>query len=342
MKFYGPGLKALTLPDRAVIANMSPEYGATVGFSPVDEETIRYLKQTKRPDETIDLVEQYTKANGLFWSEREPVPEYSSCLELDLGEVRPSLAGPKKPHQQVLLKATKQSFTELIKEKQTPVTVPVKLGNTQVDLSDGSIVIAAITSCTNTSSPSVMLAAGLLAKKAVAHGLRVAPYVKTSLAPGSRVVTRYLEESGLMPYFEALGFHLSGYGCTTCIGNSGPLLPQISKTIKENNLTVAAVLSGNRNFEGRVHADVKANYLASPPLVIAYALAGRIDIDLDNEPVGTNPTGEPVYLKEIWPAQEEIDQVVNRFVTSELFQEEYDAVATKNPDWNAIQVTGRQ
>jgi aconitate hydratase len=342
VEFYGPGLKALSLPDRAVIANMSPEYGATVGFSPVDGETLRYLRQTKRPDELIALIEQYTKATGLYNEDNAPEPEFSSVLELDLSQVRPSIAGPKKPHQHVPINAAKQSFVELVKDRNSATTpvATLKLDKAQVELRDGSVVIAAITSCTNTSSPPVMIAAGLLAQKAVAFGLHIAPYVKTSLAPGSRVVTRYLQAAGLLPYLEALGFHLAGYGCTTCIGNSGPLQPQISKAIKEQNLIVASVLSGNRNFEGRVHSDVKANYLASPPLVVAYALAGRVDIDLTSEPLGYTPNEEPVYLKDIWPSRDEITAAINNYVKAEFFQEEYQKVDSKNPDWNNIQVKG--
>ncbi|HEY8371019.1 MAG TPA: aconitate hydratase AcnA, partial [Thermodesulfobacteriota bacterium] len=314
VEFYGPGLSNLSAADRATIGNMAPEYGATVGFFPIDAVTLDYLRFTGRPDGVVALVERYCKEQGLFRTDATPDPIFSDTLELDLSTVEASLAGPRRPQDRVSLQNVKANFSENLpglravkkgadpaEQPKTPQKVAIDDGRVRYDLADGSVVIAAITSCTNTSNPSVLLGAGLLAKKAVERGLRTMPWVKTSLAPGSKVVTDYLTKAGLMPYLQALGFHLVGYGCTTCIGNSGPLPEKIAAAQKEANLVVAAVLSGNRNFEGRIHAQVRANYLASPPLVVAFALAGTVNIDLTREPIGIDPNGQPVYLKDIWP-----------------------------------------
>ncbi|MFL5241366.1 MAG: aconitate hydratase AcnA [Gemmataceae bacterium] len=367
VEFYGPGLADLPLADRATIANMAPEYGATCGIFPVDAETLRYLRFTGRPESLVQLVEVYCKEQGLFHTPSTPEAGYSNTLELDLGKVEPSLAGPSRPQDRVRLADVKQSFATalpglLSKEKLKPVSTlavsrevsegspttpppapqsPERANGTAEDLArlhHGSVVIAAITSCTNTSNPSVMIAAGLLAKKAVERGLKSRPWVKTSLAPGSKVVTDYLIEAGLMRSLEALRFNLVGYGCTTCIGNSGPLPSAISKAIEDNSLVVAAVLSGNRNFEGRVHGEVRANYLASPPLVVAYALAGRMDVDLHNEPLGVGSDGKPVYLRDIWPTQQEVSQTMGRAVRSEMFHKEYSEVFTGDEHWRALPV----
>ncbi|MCS7057645.1 MAG: aconitate hydratase AcnA [Meiothermus sp.] len=346
VEFYGPGVSKLPLADRATIANMSPEYGATMGFFPIDEETLAYLRLTGRPEELVDLVEKYAKANGL-WRSDDAEPVYSEHLELDLSTVVPSLAGPKRPQDRVNLSEVKRSFLEHLtkdpKERgfglqpeQLNRTVTVRRGREEFELRHGSVVIAAITSCTNTSNPSVMLGAGLLAKKAVEAGLDTQPWVKSSLAPGSKVVTEYLDAAGLTPFLEALRFHTVGYGCTTCIGNSGPLPEEISKAVREGDLVVAAVLSGNRNFEGRVNPDVKANYLASPMLVVAYAIAGRIDIDFTTEPLGYDPNGRPVYLKDIWPSQEEIRQVVHKTLDPEMFRRQYATVFEGDERWKAL------
>jgi aconitate hydratase len=332
VEFYGPGLSQLSLPDRATIANMAPEYGATMGFFPVDRETLSFLRNTSRPAELVDLVERYTRAQGLFRTDDTPDPIFTDALELDMASVVPSMAGPRRPQDRVALADVKGGF-----RKAFPAAVPPE-GNGAHGPQHGSVVITAITSCTNTSNPSVMIGAGLLAKKAVERGLRAQPWVKTSLAPGSRVVTRYLDEAGLTRYFEALGFHTVGYGCTTCIGNSGPLPAEVSATIEDNDLVVAAVLSGNRNFEGRIHPLVRANYLASPPLVVAYALAGRIDIDLAAEPLGSDSQGQPVFLHDIWPSQEEISAEVARSLKPEMFQQQYGNVFTGNEMWNAVSV----
>ena len=343
VEFYGPGLKYLSLPDRATIANMAPEYGATVGFFPVDEETLRYLAGTGRDEELIDLVERYTKEQGLFRADDMSDPEFSDTLELDMSTVEPSLAGPRRPQDRVPLREMKRAFLTALQEtfgKKMPGDgkdrVTKELEGREIR--HGSVVIAAITSCTNTSNPSVMIGAGLLAKKAVERGLSVQPYVKTSLAPGSRVVSEYLKESGLLPYLEALRFHIVGFGCTTCIGNSGPLPDAIAQAITEKDLVVAAVLSGNRNFEGRIHPLVRANYLASPPLVVAYALAGRVDLDLLNEPLGYDPNGQPVYLQDIWPTQEEIRREIHRSLKPEMFRRQYANVFDGNEMWNHIPV----
>ncbi|MFZ5929193.1 MAG: aconitate hydratase AcnA [Acidobacteriota bacterium] len=326
VEFYGPGVLELPLADRATIANMAPEYGATIGVFPVDAQTLAYMRMTNRPKYLIELVEAYYSEQGMFLTKDSPEPEFSDTLELDLASVEPSMAGPKRPQDRLTLAEVKANFLSTLAQpkRETPV------------VSDGAVVIAAITSCTNTSNPSVMLGAGILARKAVEKGLTVKPWVKTSLAPGSKVVTDYLRESGLLQYLEQLRFHLVGYGCTTCIGNSGPLPEDVSKAVAENKLVVASVLSGNRNFEGRVNAQVRANYLASPPLVVAYALAGRIDIDLVNEPLGTGKDGQPVYLRDIWPTSGEVLDAVNRFVRPEMFEHEYGKVFEGDALWQGV------
>jgi aconitate hydratase len=347
VEFYGPGLGQMSLADRATIANMAPEYGATCGFFPVDDETLRYMLRTGRTPEQVRLVERYTKEQGLFRTEGTPDPIFSDSVELDLASVEPSLAGPKRPQDRVSLADMKASFrkalTAPVKDRGFGMTsadlgrtAPVDYKGETATLSHGSVVIAAITSCTNTSNPSVLLAAGLLAKKAVARGLKVPSYVKTSLAPGSKVVTEYLAKSALLPELEALGFHVVGYGCTTCIGNSGPLPEPVAKGVTDGKLVVSAVLSGNRNFEGRVNPHVKANYLASPPLVVAYALAGSTDVDLATEPLGKDAAGKPVMLSEVWPTQQEIAELEAQ-ITGEMFQRTYANVFDGNPAWNAVQ-----
>ncbi len=332
VEFYGPGLGQMTLPDRATIANMAPEYGATCGFFPVDAETLRYLRATSRSEAQVQLVERYTKEQDLFRSDDTPDPQFTDTLELDLGAVEPSLAGPKRPQDRVPLAQVRASFHKVLADQKTDHRPPT------TDLRHGAVVIAAITSCTNTSNPSVMLGAGLLAKKAVERGLKAAPHVKTSLAPGSKVVTEYLKEAGLLPYLEQLGFHIVGYGCTTCIGNSGPLPAETAQAITQNKLVVAAVLSGNRNFEGRVHPLVKANYLASPPLVVAYALAGTVDIDLSAEPLGAGSDGQPVYLRDIWPSQQKILDAIQAAIKPEMYARIYANVFDGNPAWNEIAI----
>ncbi len=348
VEFFGPGLAELRLADRATIANMAPEYGATCGIFPVDQVALDYLAFTGRPAEQIALVEAYSKAQGLFHGPETPEAEYTDLLTLDLGSVEPSLAGPRRPQDRVALGGVKESFAAELEKMlalarpDEGAAAPPRVAATHLgesfELSHGAVVIAAITSCTNTSNPSVMLAAGLLAKKAVERGLRSRPWVKTSLAPGSKVVTDYLREAGLTPYLETLRFHLVGYGCTTCIGNSGPLPPPVSKAIEEGQLVAVSVLSGNRNFEGRINAEVRANYLASPPLVVAYALAGRIDIDLTTEPLGTGSDGRPVYLREIWPSQAEIEAAVRSFLKPEMFVREYADVFHGDDAWRALPV----
>ncbi|RMD47177.1 MAG: aconitate hydratase AcnA, partial [Aquificota bacterium] len=364
VEYFGEGVKKLSLPDRATIANMSPEYGATMGFFPVDEETINFLRLTNRK-EAAELAEKYTKENMLFYTGSE-TPEYSEVIEIDMSKVESSLAGPSRPQDRVNLKDMKKTFVDLlncnynrdidVKEltafedeagKDMEIgecrlhkgkkVVKVELDGEEVVIGDGSVVIASITSCTNTSNPSVLIGAGLLAKKAVEKGLTVKPYVKTSLAPGSRVVEGYLKKAGLLPYLEALKFHIVGFGCTTCIGNSGPLNPNIEKAIKDNDLVVSAVLSGNRNFEARIHSDVKANWLASPILVVAYAIAGRTDIDLTTEPIGKDPNGNPVYLKDIWPSQEEINKIMNEVLTPDIFEEKYKDVLKGDEYWQSLE-----
>ena len=351
VEFYGGGLRQMTLADRATVANMAPEYGATMGFFPVDEETLHYLRQTGRSGAEVERVERYCKEQGIFWSNEIPDPEYSETLELDLEAVMPSLAGPKRPQDRVPLSAMKGAFRKAlaapVKERgfglspqASEQVATVGFNGNQATLKHGSVLIAAITSCTNTSNPSVMLGAGLLAKKAADRGLRVPLYVKTSLAPGSKVVTEYLKAAGLIEPLAALHFDLVGYGCTTCIGNSGPLLPEVAKAVTEHQLVAAAVLSGNRNFEGRVHPQVRANYLASPPLVVAYALAGTVDIDFESEPLGKDRAGSPVYLRDIWPSQAEVGQAMDRAIRPEMFRESYANVWDGNPTWNAIPVAG--
>ncbi|HZY42327.1 MAG TPA: aconitate hydratase AcnA, partial [Anaerolineae bacterium] len=376
VEFYGAGLSQIALTDRATIANMAPEYGATMGYFPIDAETLNYLRRTAHTDAEVMLVERYAKEQGLFRTDETPDPEYTETLELNLADVVPSLAGPKRPQDRVPLTEMKRSF-------ESALVAPVKdrgFGLTESDLGrksvvkdgetagqwdsgqsavsnqqhlhrtadavqvstigHGAVVIASITSCTNTSNPSVLMAAGLVAKKAVERGLKPPTYVKTSLAPGSKVVTEYLTEAGLLPYLEQVGFGVVAYGCTTCIGNSGPLPLPVSNAITEGNLVAAAVLSGNRNFEGRVNPFVKANYLASPPLVVAYALAGTVDIDLANEPIGTDKNGQPVMLKEIWPTQKEVSDAVANSIKPEMFKRSYGNVFDGNPQWNAIPVAG--
>jgi aconitate hydratase len=337
VEFYGSGLSSLSVPDRATIANMAPEYGATMGYFPVDKETLAYLEFTARGHEQIALVEAYCKEQLLFRNDDTRDPLFSDKLELDLGSIEPTVAGPKRPQDRVALKNAKSSFTKVLDG--TPCKeVAVKNNGDAFPLSSGAVVIAAITSCTNTSNPSLMLGAGLLAKKAVERGLHVKPWVKTSLAPGSKVVTDYLQASGLISYLEKLKFHLVGYGCTTCIGNSGPLPEAIGAAIKENNMVAVAVLSGNRNFEGRVHPLVRANYLASPPLVVAYALAGRMDMDLTTESLGTDSAGKPVYLREIWPTPQEVEATVRASVTTEQYRKEYSEVFDGDARWKAMKV----
>jgi len=337
VEFYGSGLSTLSVPDRATIANMSPEYGATMGFFPVDAETLAYLQFTARSAEQIALVEAYCKEQMLFRTDQTPAPLFNDTLELDLGTVEPTVAGPKRPQDRVALRHAKASFTKVVEG--TPAKhVAVRNNGDSFDLSSGAVVIAAITSCTNTSNPSLMLGAGLLAKKAVERGLQVKPWVKTSLAPGSKVVTDYLLAAGLTPYLEKLKFHLVGYGCTTCIGNSGPLAESIGTAIKDNNLIAVAVLSGNRNFEGRIHPLVRANYLASPPLVVAYALAGRMDLDLTTEPLGKDPAGKPVYLKDIWPTPQEIESTVRSSVNSSQYSKQYSEVFEGDAHWKSLTI----
>ena len=374
VEFTGPGVSQLSVAERATIANMCPEYGATAALFPVDAETIRYLRATCRPERLVTLVETYCKAQNLFRTDEAPEPEFSEVLELDLATVEPSLAGPRRPQDRVPMSALKESFRaaypQLFKtvaapppppapqdlsrfngESQAaahpqqlppleaePEKTPIVIDGQETTLAPGSVVIAAITSCTNTSNPSLMIGAGLLAKKAVEKGLQVKPYVKTSLAPGSRAVIDYLEDAGLMPYLRQLRFNLVGYGCTTCIGNSGPLPEPVAQAINEHNLTVAAVLSGNRNFEGRVHPQVRANYLASPPLVVAYAIAGTVDIDLDKEPLGIGKDGQPVYLRDIWPSSREIAEVIERSLKPQLFSRSYSDVFTGDEHWRNLPV----
>ena len=346
VEFFGSGLNNLTLADRATLANMAPEYGATMGFVPVDDETLNYLRGTGRPEALVQRIERYSKAQGLFRRNGTPDPKFTDTLELDLSTVEPSLAGPKRPQdrvnlshmqpkwQKTLQASTKERGFELSGDE-LESTVPVK-GIESGELKHGSVVIAAITSCTNTSNPSVMLAAGLLAKKAVEKGLKRQPWVKTSLGPGSRVVTDYLQATGLNEALDVLGFHTVGYGCTTCIGNSGPLPENIVSAINEGDLVVTSVLSGNRNFEGRISSHIKANYLASPPLVVAYAIAGTVNQDLNNDPLGNDKDGKPVFLKDIWPTKAEIAEVENK-ISSEMYEKEYKDVGESSPMWNAVE-----
>jgi aconitate hydratase len=336
VEFYGTGLSALSLADRATVANMAPEYGATMGFFPVDSETLAYLKFTNRPAYLLALVEAYTKEQGLFRTDDTSDPHYADTLELDLATVVPSMAGPKRPQDRVELPDVKKNFHGAFGDGKR--TAPVEIDGYHGNLGDGAVVIAAITSCTNTSNPSVMLAAGLLARKAVERGLKAQPWVKTSLAPGSKVVMDYYQKAGLLPYLEQLKFHLVGFGCTTCIGNSGPLPEPVAKAVQQENLAVAAVLSGNRNFEGRINPLVKANYLASPPLVVAYALAGTIDIDLAHDPLGHDSTGQPVYLRDIWPSNEEVQQTVRSSIDQGMFEHEYAHAFDGDQNWQSMPV----
>jgi aconitate hydratase len=377
VEFFGEGVSTMSLADRATIANMSPEYGATMGFFPIDDETLRYLNRTGRTRDELQLVERYTKEQGLFRTDQTPPPVFTSIVELDLSTIEPSLAGPKRPQDRIELSQMKPAWRrDLLEvyrkvapnadspnrwegegghaeapgaadpEPATPEPDPgfdgveVQLNGEKFPVEHGSVVIAAITSCTNTSNPSVMVAAGLLAKRAVEKGLKVPPHVKTSLAPGSRVVTDYLEKAGLDKYLDQIGFNTVGYGCTTCIGNSGPLPEPIARAVQAHDLVVAGVLSGNRNFEGRINPHVKANYLASPPLVVAYALAGTTDVDMVTEPLGASAKGAPVYLRDIWPTETEVRQVVEASVLPEMFRNQYDNVWQKNDKWNAIEVSG--
>src|SRR5437588_10559094 len=373
VEFFGPGLASLPLADRATIANMAPEYGATCGIFPVDETTLRYLRMTGRPADQVALVEAYCKEQGLFHTTNTPDAEYSQVVELDLGTVEPSVAGPRRPQDRALLSKVKDSFEQALPtligpraprdgrvaapkqvarfegEGGSPTAVAVEdaeaPGATKevcedvfVHVQDGSVVIAAITSCTNTSNPSVMIAAGLLAKKAVEKGLRRKPWVKTSLAPGSRVVTEYYRNAGLIPYLEEIGFHIVGYGCTTCIGNSGPLPQDVSYAISEKQLVVAAVLSGNRNFEGRINSEVRANYLMSPPLVVAYSIFGRVDCDITTDPLGKDKAGRPVYLRDIWPTQQEVQSAIDKAINSSMFLQNYTTIFEGDEEWKRLRV----
>jgi len=339
VEFYGPGLNGMTLADRATIGNMAPEYGATCGFFPVDEETLNYLTTSSRKAGRVELVEKYAKAQGLFRTRSTPDPVFTDTLELDLGTVVPSLAGPKRPEGRVALTDVKGGFSTALEteyKKPGALAERFKVEGKNFDIGHGDVVIAAITSCTNTSNPSVLIGAGLLARNAVAKGLTSKPWVKTSLAPGSQVVAEYLANSGLQAHLDKIGFNLVGFGCTTCIGNSGPLPAEISKAINDNGVVAAAVLSGNRNFEGRVSPDVQANYLASPPLVVAYALAGTMQKDLSKEPLGTDKDGNPVYLKDIWPSSKEIQDFIAEYVTKKIFKEKYEDVFAGDKNWKAV------
>ncbi len=339
VEFYGPGLTDMSVADRSTIGNMAPEYGATCGFFPVDQKTIDYLRTTSRTDERVALVEAYAKAQGMWLTPDMADPVFTDTLELDLGDVVPSLAGPKRPQDRVTLDTSKTSFEGAMEtefRKAGDISRRVKVENANFDLGHGDVVIAAITSCTNTSNPSVMIGAGLLARNAVAKGLKSKPWVKTSLAPGSQIVEEYFKKAGLQGDLDALGFNLVGFGCTTCIGNSGPLPENVSKAINDNDLVAVSVLSGNRNFEGRVNPDVRANYLASPPLVVAYALAGSMLVDLTKDPLGTGSDGKPVYLKDIWPSSTEVQEFIDRTITSELFKTRYSDVFAGDDNWKKV------
>ncbi len=337
VEYYGPGVSRLSLADRATLANMAPEYGATMGFFPVDQVTLKYLENTGRSPELVDLVERYTREQHLFRQDSSPDPVYNDTLELDISTIEPSLAGPRRPQDRIALRKMKPAFQDTLEiSYQRPAPT-----DDSKELADGSVVIAAITSCTNTSNPSVMIAAGLLARNAVERGLRVPPYVKTSLAPGSKVVTRYLDDLGLTSYLERLGFHTVGYGCTSCIGNSGPLPEEIASNIQERDLVVASVLSGNRNFEGRAHPLTRVNYLASPPLVVAYALAGSVNLDLISEPLCLDSKGQPVYLQDVWPKQSEILAALEQALTPDLFKTTYSDIFQGNEAWNQISASQR-
>ncbi len=359
VEFHGAGLSSLSLPDRATLANMAPEYGATTGFFPVDDETLAYMRQTGRSEETLELVEKYLRAQGMFHTADSPTPRYSEQVSLDMSTVVPSISGPKRPQDRIDLPNAKASFFRTCTEtygapggvKVSPQAteradsfpgahVEIELDGEKHSVTHGAIGFAAITSCTNTSNPSVLIGAGILAQKAVALGLTVKPWVKTSLAPGSKAVTRYLDAAGVMPALEALGYHVVGYGCTTCIGNSGPAVPAVAQAVEDEGLVLTSVLSGNRNFEGRISPHARANYLASPPLVVAFALAGTIDIDMDTEPLGHDPAGNPVYLRDIWPNPEEIRTAMTACVKREFFTQEYSGIYESNEAWNNIQGTG--
>ncbi|MFA9470479.1 MAG: aconitate hydratase AcnA, partial [Deltaproteobacteria bacterium] len=338
VEFYGEGMENLALPDRATIANMAPEYGATMGFFPVDNETLAYLRFSGREDAHVDVVERVLKEQGLFHTASDPEPRFTDTLQLDLGDVVPSIAGPKRPQDRIPLSESKRSWHHVLQgfEESADKKVAVTRGDETFNLQNGAVVIAAITSCTNTSNPAVMLAAGLVAKKAVEKGLRTKPWVKTSLAPGSQVVTEYLKESGLMEDLNILRFNLVGYGCTTCIGNSGPLDPEIAEAVKANDLIVTSALSGNRNFEGRVNPLTRANYLASPPLVVAYALAGTMDIDFESDPIGQDTEGKDVFLRDIWPSHQEITETLRTSVKKDQFVERYAVVLDGPPQWREV------
>ena len=336
VEFFGEGVEALALPDRATLSNMCPEYGATIGFFPPDAETMNYLRLTGRDESHVDFVEAYLKAQGLFGIPRLGEVEYSDVLEIDLSDIEPSIAGPKRPQDRIALSDVKETFNELLTKPIAEDGFGVTEGASDGSITHGSVVISAITSCTNTSNPSVMIGAGLLAKKAVEKGLRVPDYVKTSLAPGSRVVTEYLRNTGLLPYLEKLGYNVVGYGCTTCIGNSGPLNEVVQEAIDAENLVTASVLSGNRNFEARVHPEIKANFLMSPPLVVAYGLAGRIGIDLATEPIGHNDSGEAVYLRDIWPTRQEIADMIGAAVDRKTFKDMYESISNQAPEWEEL------
>ncbi|MHC1590873.1 MAG: aconitate hydratase AcnA, partial [Candidatus Helarchaeales archaeon] len=333
IEFFGPGLKNLDLAERATISNMTPEYGATVVYFPIDDETLRYLKLTGR-EHLISLVKEHSLQQGLFLNSSQEEPQFSDVIELDLSTVEPCLAGPKRPQDRIPLGEMKSTFNRILRNSRGE--------KTNNGLKNGDVVIAAITSCTNTSNPSVLIGAGLLARNAVKRGLRVRPHVKTSLAPGSRVVTDYLELAGLLPYLEALGFHVVGYGCTTCIGNSGPLPKRVSDSIQKEDLVVAAVVSGNRNFEGRINSLVKANYLASPALVVAYSLAGTVCTDLTSEPIGTDPNGTPVYLKEIWPSKKEIQKIMDEVLSTSLFKKQYSNAFEGSDLWRSLKAPSEE
>jgi len=340
VEFFGDGLPNLPLADRATLANMAPEYGATCGIFPVDGESLNYLRLSGRSDEQVELVEAYTRAQGMFHTADSPEAQYSAVLELDMSTVVPSLAGPKRPQDRILLTEAKQAYLRdkqvFVADREGPDHAEVEYKGETFELEDGAVVIAAITSCTNTSNPAVMLGAGLLARNAAAKGLKAKPWVKTSLGPGSRVVTDYLNKAGLMDDLEALGFYTVGYGCTTCIGNSGPLPEPIGNAVRGNDLLACAVLSGNRNFEGRIHANVKMNYLASPPLVVAYAIAGNLNVDITSEPLGKDQDGNPVYLRDIWPSSHEIQECIADSVTADMFKKSYSSVFTGDERWQAI------
>ena len=349
VEFYGSGLQNMTIPDRATIANMAPEYGATMGFFPIDDETLNYMRRTNRSEEQVQMVERYCREQGLFHTPSTKTPQFIDSLHLDLGDITPSVAGPKRPQDRITVPDLPEEFEESLTRPAGPrgfgrdaedndATGTYDDGVHEYDLTNGDVVIAAITSCTNTSNPSVMLGAGILARNAVEKGLTVDPHVKTSLAPGSKVVTEYLTEGDLLPYLEQLGFSTVGYGCTTCIGNSGPLPEPVENAIKEGDLIVSGVLSGNRNFEGRIHSLVQANYLASPPLVVAYALAGTVDIDLTSDPIGADADGNDVYLEDIWPSADEIKTMIDEVVKPEFYKNEYDGIETSNETWNNIKI----